>query len=310
MAKYLPEFLDPLFEILDDPRYGFGFGLKDCDLDLYIDLGGKNVKEEFFMKARMWGPQFTTMYVLGLLREIDRFCNAYEILNTKIPIIKVKDTNTEIDCDINVVNRMGVKNSEYLAFCIGQDVRIHQLSRIIKYFCEVQDILGSGRGDHFNSYTLVMMIIFFLQSWKILHPVSVLQDIVPPEEINGWNFAFCQDMSRLPDLEGNKSTVSWMLYNFFKFYRDFNYNKLIICPWIGRPVKKCEFDFMKSHPKKDTIDSTFINKSARLEMYSAVTVQDPFELDRNVGQNVSGARLMYLKKEFTTAARLSKDLFK
>ena len=91
------------------------------------------------------------------------------IANARTPIIRLKERRTGIKCDINVVSRMGVKNTEYVDFCRELDPRCLPLISILKYFSSTPEITGRGKGGHMNSYTLVLMVIFFLQKKNILH---------------------------------------------------------------------------------------------------------------------------------------------
>eukprot|EP00092_Neocalanus_flemingeri_P026429 GFUD01028647.1.p1 GENE.GFUD01028647.1~~GFUD01028647.1.p1 ORF type:complete len:565 (+),score=163.95 GFUD01028647.1:54-1748(+) len=277
-----------------------GLGLRGCDLDIHVELG-PNVKDETFdVKAGMWGDRFKTRKVSDILRRKERFKSAVPIINARIPIIRLKERMTSIKCDINVVSRMGVKNTEYIALCSEYDPRCRPLIGILKYFSSKQEITGSGKGDHVNSYTLVLMVVFFLQTRNILHSVETLQNGIEEEEVEGWNFALCPDMDQLIKLELNTSSVLEILSEFFNFYQEFPFDTHVICPLVGEAITKNNIRhdlYLPSGRKKDKLD---VNK--------VLVVQDPFELTRNVGHGVSRSRLTHMVEEFSTAKQLVDDL--
>jgi len=204
---------------------------------------------------------------------------------------------------------MGVKNTEFLKFCSSLDDRFRILVSILKYFCSQHGIVSSGKGDHMNSYTLVLMVLFFLQKKRILYPLADLQDGIEREEIEGWNFAFCRDISTLQELRPNPCSLSKLLTEFFVFYVNFHYDN-VICPLTGQTVKKYNMaQGIYLHKMLEGAPS-FGRKGEKLELNKALVVQDPFELTRNVGHAVSRKRQEHMVKEFKTALKLMKDLKK
>jgi len=284
-----------------------GLGFRDCDLDIHVELG-KNIKDETFdLKSGIWGKKFRTRKLFEILRRAERFKSAVMVLNARTPIIQLREKLTRIKCDVSVVSNMGVKNTEFLAFCREQDSRFLPLVTVIKYFCREHGITSSGKGDHVNNYTLVLMLIFFLQRRGILHPLEVLQKGMEREEVEGWNFAFCQDMSQLPELKPNPASTFELLLQFFQFYVNFPFDS-VICPLVGQSVKKNSMRQGICLPKVLEGAPSFGRKGEKLELNKALIVQDPFELSRNVGHAVSRDRLARMLKEFKTAARLIKDI--
>jgi len=284
-----------------------GLGAEGCDLDMYVELGYNAKDEAFHEISNIKGGRFRTVKVCNILRRVERFKSALAVTNARTPIIQLRERFTRIKCDINVVSSMGVKNTEFLAFCTVQDNRFRILVSILKYFCSQHGIISSGRGDHMNSYTLVLMVLFFLQKRGILYPLEVLQKGIEREEIEGWNFAFCQDLSKLPELRPNPSSKFKLLSDFFEFYVNFHYD-YVICPLTGQHVKKYNMAQGIYLPKVLEGAPFFGRKGEKLELNKAIVVQDPFELTRNVGHAVSRKRHEHMVEEFKTASKLMKDL--
>jgi len=284
-----------------------GLGFRDSDLDIHVELGCNAIDDTFYVKAGMWGDRFRTRKVCEILRRAERFKSAVNVLNARTPIIKLRDRLTRINCDINVVSCMGVRNTHFLAFCAEQDERFMPLVSILKYFCREQGVTSSGKGDHLNSYTMVLMVIFFLQGKGILYSLEVLQKGVEEEEVDGWNVAFNKDFSQLPELKDNKSSVYKLLLQFFKFYIDFPFDH-VICPLVGQKVKKYNMRQGIYLPNVLEKAPNFGRKGEKIELNKAIVVQDPFELTRNVAQAVSRPRLDHMLGEFSRAVRLLDDL--
>ena len=99
------------------------------------------------------------------------------IVNAKTPIVRVQDSFSGIKCDLNTATTMGVMNSAYVRFCADFDPLARNFIMIVKVFAKEHNLSGSGRGDHFSSYSIVLLAIFFLQKQTILHSLSVLQNV-------------------------------------------------------------------------------------------------------------------------------------
>ena len=272
-----------------------GFAFQDSDLDAFVDLQlksltsvGKSTDEE-----ENRGRHTRTSLVAEYLRKEERFRSAHPILHARIPIVKMRDRVTGIKCDINVVCNMGVKNSEFLNYCRSLDTRCEYLVSVVKYIAIRQGMVGSGPGDHLNSYTVVLMVIFFLQVGGILPSVEILQTGVKADVINGWNCAFDKDFDlnewkeiNSPNQEGS---ISKLLKDFFKFYICFPYDTHIICPLLGSPVKKYNLKLGYNLPRSLQKAPHFGKKKEKLEVNKSLVIQDPFELTRNVAVGISKA---------------------
>ena len=277
-----------------------GFSFQDSDLDAFVDLQLKslssvcgNTREE--EEEENHRGQERTRMVADTLRREERFRNARPILNARIPIIKMRDNKTGIECDINVVSSMGVINSKWINFCRTLDTKCQYLISVVKYIAIKQGIVASGRGDHLNSYTIVLMVIFFLQVRGILPSVETLQIGVEANINCGWNVVFDTDFNLKEwRKEANESdqgdvSVSSLLKSFFKFYICFPYDTHVICPHLGSPVKKYNLKFGYNLPKALEKAPHFGKRKVKLEVNKRLVIQDPFELTRNVSCGISEA---------------------
>jgi len=268
--------------------FSSGFAFENCDLDVYAILGFSVFDESSKKSSKTWSAREKTRAVAEILRRNERFRSATAITNAKIPIVKIKDRRTGTRCDVNTSSVKGVKNSEFLKFCKNYDKRVDQLVKIVKYFAIKHGIISSGVGSHFNSYTVVIMVMFFLQSKDILPSVASFQEDVPEELFENCNFSFNKEKQTSSD---NNQDISELLVEFFHFYECFPFSSEVICPRVGRAVKK-------EHLQSDEMEKK------KLQTNKDIVVQDPFELAKNLAQNVSHTRLAQLISAFEFGSRV------
>ena len=149
-------------------------------------------------------------------------------------------------------------------------------------------LIGRGLGDHLNSYSVVLMAIFFLQIQNILPSVEILQSNIDEDLYCGWNVAFNKDFV---GENSNRSNVTEFLEEFFRFYSNFPYETHIICPLIGQPVKKYNLKYNFILPNALSKSRNFEMKKDKFDLNKCLVVQDPFELTKNVSRSVSPFKL-------------------
>jgi len=255
-----------------------GCALQDSDLDLFIDIPS----------LKGTNPQRKTHIVADCLRRVERYRSATPIVKARMPIVKMFDRKSKIKIDINVTCEIGVKNSKFLNYCRLLDDRCEQLVRIIKYFCYCHQITGSGPGTHFTNYSIVLMVIFYLQVKEILPSVEVLQYGIQKEYCDhcpcGWNLAF----NKMYKHENKcKESLRELVRGFFHFYKGFSFETQVVCPLVGYSISKLRmkhgFDLISP-----ALEHTphFGKKKQKLELNKMVVIQDPFELTRNTAAAV------------------------
>ena len=282
-----------------------GLGMKDSDLNIHVELGSNSKEDKFYEKSGIWGDRDRARKVCDILKRTKRFQNAAVVFYARGPIIQLKEGSKRIKCDITMIGRMGVKNTEFLAFCTELDGRFNTIARLVKYFCKVQDITSIEKQDWLNNYTLMLMVVFFLQRRDILHKVVTMQEGLEEEEIGGWNFAFCRDISKLPKLQPSHWKIDHLILGFFELFANFSYKK-VVCPFVGYGIKK--FNMIQGVVPEVFEGAPYFGTEHTLKCNKPLVVQDPFELRRNVGENMSLSRLKNMVMKFKTAAQMMRDL--
>ena len=281
-----------------------------------MDLGEtkESRDENSNMKAGTWPTwevKHKTKHVANILfsDSSERFKSAQPVVRAKTPIVRVKDRITGIRCDLNACTRMGVVNSAWVRLCTDWHPTIRHLLLVVKVFSMRHGLTGSGRGDHLTSYCLTVLVIFFLQTKSILHPVTVLQEVsdLPEVQIMGYNFSFCRDQALLPPLQQPSiPPLPSLLRDFFVYFSEFTFGSKAVCPLLGEPVLLFSLrngTFL--HPR---LAGCSKGKSKdRLKTEKVMVVQDPFELRRNIAANVSAPRLSRIVRTFEEAAKLLKE---
>ena len=83
-----------------------------------------------------------------------------EIYDSKVPLIKYKDSETGFSCDVIVNGVLGVKNSEMIKLYSEIDERFLKLGLFVKFWAKYYQILSAANG-FLSSYAYQMMLLAF-----------------------------------------------------------------------------------------------------------------------------------------------------
>ena len=276
-----------------------GLGFPGCDLDIFMDLelapepgkGRDDVPISVTEKQKV-------RQAYKILSSIPQCCRLQSIINARVPILKFIHRPTGIHCDVSFKNRMSVRNTAYIRMCTEQyDARVRNLLMVIRYIAKHYNLAGGGGGMKMSSYALTMITITYLQQLDnpLLHAVADLQAVhgLQPDIIEGWNCNFCPDLSQLPPLKENSVSLLDLLTGFFQFVASLNLPQVILCPLLGKVIKKTEIK--SSFPSMISTDS-FLNSDSNLKLDTALCVQDPFELSHNVVRNLPERAVLLFQK--------------
>lgn len=251
-----------------------GLCFKDSDVDVFVQLPAEMIRnyesDELLRMARK-----------ALFRSSKTFNNIVCIFRAKTPIIKCCHIPTGIRCDFNFRSMLGVCNSRLISYYLSLDDKITQAMIILKFWAKIHEVNGSQK---FTNYALTMMLIFYLQQPPLNLPsVKSLQTtFIFMQE--GWNAGFLPLQNFYSDSLRNSSVLE-LLKGFFNFYSTFDFGLYVISPYVGEKIPKINFfdtdnlsdDFIRY---KEYLRTT--PNSLPLCLESAVCIQDPFELSRNL----------------------------
>nr|CAB3452880.1 unnamed protein product [Digitaria exilis] len=84
------------------------------------------------------------------------------IVSARVPILKVTDCGTGIECDVSVENKDGMTRSMIFKFVSLLDERFQILSYLVKFWANVHD-LNSPRQLTMSSMSIISLVAFHLQ---------------------------------------------------------------------------------------------------------------------------------------------------
>jgi len=89
-------------------------------------------------------------------------CGVLPIVSARVPILKVIDCGTGIECDISVENKDGMTRSMIFKYVSLLDERFHILSYLVKFWAKIHD-LNSPRELTMSSMSIISLVAFHLQ---------------------------------------------------------------------------------------------------------------------------------------------------
>ncbi|XP_068632290.1 terminal uridylyltransferase Tailor-like [Battus philenor] len=266
-----------------------GLGIKSSDVDCYINLlpWQKNPSDIYVTKAKSL-----------MSRRPKLFSNLFAITTAKVPIVKCYHIPTQRYCDISFKSLFGVQNSKLLAYLINLDSRAFHLAILVKYWSKVHNLTGTNL---LPNYSLLLLVIFYLQQKSILPPIYRLQNA--EYMVDNWNVAFDEIVYE----SDNDESLYNLLGEFFIYYRDFKYDQYIISPFLGRPIHKEQFNSVKFMTDQYSLYKFNLEKGIcqPLKLNTLICVQDPFDHSRNC----TGALHPKIAYSLLTHFKLSTDVF-
>lgn len=143
----------------------------DSDLDLSINFNNCATdlsKKKRVNALRIFAKKFRKLQGRGLVKDV------LLVPSARVPVLKVTDCGTNIECDFSVENRDGIAKSHIVFMIATIDERLRKLSILLKAWAKAHCINSSKDGT-LNSLSLILLAAFHLQHTEppILPPFSV-----------------------------------------------------------------------------------------------------------------------------------------
>lgn len=279
--------------------YPFGssvneFGKLGCDLDLVMQLDNQTREESdqsrlmFHCKSSLGSERSQTLRHLETVGDLLQLflpgCSQVKrILGARVPIIKYNHDMSGLECDLSMTNLTALYMAELL-FVFGEiDWRVRPLVFTIKKWAKDINLTNPTPGRWITNFSLTILVLFYLQSMKMLPPLKLLVDQAATKDKrvadDGVNCTFLRDISKLqfhPSIpEQSTDSLTTLLFGFFEFYAQFDFNSNGMSLYLGTPIPKPE--------------------------YGALYLNNPLEKGLNVSKNVSFEELERLKVELRNA---------
>ncbi|PIA37687.1 hypothetical protein AQUCO_03000320v1 [Aquilegia coerulea] len=152
------------------------------DLDLSLNFSNESVelsRDEKIKALRKLAKKLYRLERHGHVHGVN------PIMSAKVPVLKVVDRGTGIECDISVENKDGILKSQFVFIVSEIDERFHILSSLMKAWARAYGI-NSSKDHTLNSLSLISLVAFHLQTREppILPPFSaILKDGTKPENV-------------------------------------------------------------------------------------------------------------------------------
>ncbi|KNA07803.1 hypothetical protein SOVF_168490 [Spinacia oleracea] len=142
------------------------------DLDLSINFSDQLFEADRIAKIKTLRKFAKKFYAL---RKKGHITTVELIMSARVPVLKVTDSGSGIECDFSVGNRDGIAKSQIVLLISAIDERFQKLSFILKAWAKKQDINSSKDGT-LNSISLILLAAFHLQTREIpiLPPFSAI----------------------------------------------------------------------------------------------------------------------------------------
>ncbi|XP_062595778.1 uncharacterized protein LOC134257153 [Saccostrea cucullata] len=313
ICKTLEDALTPFFPGMTVNQFGSsvnGFGIKGCDMDIFIDLSKLGipcrtgnvtlpfVKDLYTLKKKAKAP-LTQVDVDGM-RNLDKLkliqriltehaptCMESQIIpSQRCPILRFTDYNSQIKCDLSINNKLALQNTRLLQTFSLFDARIKPLVYTIRYWAKVKDVAGNPKASNrLSSYALTMLVIYYLMNTTppVLPPVEELARMCGRERtiIDQWDCSFVSSQFMPPTT--NIQTIEELLHGFFQYFGNFDFLSTPMSVRTGKPM---------------TLARAVLEKTLKV---GSMILQDPFVLDHNITQNVNSNMVIKIIKEMKLA---------
>ncbi|CAN7937200.1 unnamed protein product [Ixodes hexagonus] len=253
-----------------------GFGLARSDLDICLTFDSSKDGKELCHSKMI--PELAKK--LRTHPDLDKIV---PITTAKVPIVKFYHKPSRLEGDISLYNTLAQHNTRLLKVYSAIDNRVRVLGYTLKYFAKTCDIGDASRGS-LSSYAYILMALYYLQQCQ--PPViPVLQELYPEGEkkpelmIEGWNAWFFDDIDRLQSVWSefgqNNESVGELWLGLLRFYtEEFDFRADVVCIRQRKRVTRLQ----------------------KLWTSRCIAIEDPFELDHNLGSGVSRKMNTYIMK--------------
>ncbi|XP_058809727.1 uncharacterized protein LOC131674929 [Phymastichus coffea] len=295
-CRKLNEILKTIFKDCKTYRFGStvsGLGFKNCDLDIYVDIGipispenSDTLAPHAVSTATIFSEVKRMLYARSSL-----FTKIVPIPKAKTPIIKFTYIPTKISCDISFKNSLAVHNSQLVKFYLSLDERLKPTMMILKYWVSNFELRG---GDKMSKYALTMLFIFYLQqpAVKLVPPIIALKRQCVPEFVEGWQINYNRNAIGYcaNEVDAKPKSIPELLHGFFDFYANYKFKTNVICPIDGVSHHRTVFERPETFPESMDRYQVYLNSKENPTLLSTnkpMCLQDPNELNHNITGNLS-----------------------
>lgn len=256
-----------------------GCGTNKSDMDICLMVSHEEIEQK--------NEALLLLRALAKAMRRASFIKNLQVIPAKVPIIKFKDSYNDIDCDINLNNHIGIRNTHLLRVYSDIDWRVSPLILTIKRWADYHDINDASQKT-LSSYSFALMAIFYLMA-RCNPPVVPCLHKLEPEKFNSKTDIKklrLNDNSILWTSE-NTQTLGELLMGFLEYYADFDFQKNIISIRTGELIPK---------------DCLPLTDEANNSSY--IKIEEPFDLTNTARSVYEHYSFLEIQSVFKTSARV------
>ncbi|GIY46225.1 poly(A) RNA polymerase, mitochondrial, partial [Caerostris extrusa] len=187
-CKTLESLFKPFFNTFKIQIFGStanGFGFKGCDIDMSFETSLDEINERKrdvlverpdipFVNEVISGkvsPQYISrlppkeqlVFMHNVLLEYYKESEKPTIfINAHVPLVRFYHDKLNLKCDLTLKNTVAYANTKLLHLYFELDKRVFPLMMTVRYWAKHLTVIGKSM--KFNSYTISLMLIYFLQT--------------------------------------------------------------------------------------------------------------------------------------------------
>ncbi|KAF7726493.1 hypothetical protein EC973_008728 [Apophysomyces ossiformis] len=196
----------------------------------------------------------------------------------------------QLACDMNVNNTLALYNTHMIKSYVAIDPRVRPLIMIIKHWTKQRAINNAADGGTLSTYTWTCMIINFLQMRDppILPVLHRIKHVKSNTMVDGCDPSFYDNVESLRNFgQDNRESLGGLLFAFFRrFAYEFDYETQVISVRHGTYLHKSEKGWDRGPNRR------------------ILCVEEPFNVDRNLGNSADDTSVQGLRREFRRAVHM------
>ncbi|XP_053660103.1 poly(A) RNA polymerase gld-2 homolog A-like [Anopheles marshallii] len=234
MASWLPK-----YELYLMGSTISGFGTDNSDMDMCIvDIDGPTYCDS---RTEALNNLLRVKSFIESIPTASSF-EHLDLIRAKVPILRFRNVQENIDIDLSINNRVGIRNT-HLLHCYAQlDERVRPLVMVIKLWAQHHN-LNNPIKSTMSSYSLVLMVINFLQYGVTPAVVPCLHKLYPEKfGQDNYNSNLLERID--PHESENKDSLGELLLKFYQYYAEFDYANYAISVRTGTilPISDCKWN--------------------------------------------------------------------
>eukprot|EP00931_Biecheleriopsis_adriatica_P041359 TRINITY_DN23650_c0_g1_i1.p1 TRINITY_DN23650_c0_g1~~TRINITY_DN23650_c0_g1_i1.p1 ORF type:complete len:629 (-),score=141.98 TRINITY_DN23650_c0_g1_i1:63-1793(-) len=254
---------------------GFGTKVSDLDATCYEEPEeGEKEEDQESRQSKQPASGILGESLAPLLRKHPQFTMAEEVLNARVPILKLCFEG-KLEVDLSCYNTMPLHNTQLLKAYSALDERVKDLVIAVKLWAKAQQVCGASK-SHLSSYSLTLMTIYFMQ----VHP-KIKLPMLPVQAFKDGSIDGDARLQAARESWSCSFTLGQLVLRFFQFYsQEFYWGTEVVSVRLGSRLDANQPFFTK----------------LRARHFQRLHVEDPVDPMRNLNCVLGEVQEMKLRE--------------